>query len=95
MYISTATKAKALRDWYKVNLGLNRNDISVTKRHEGCLHIEIKNPSLSTDVKDEVYHKAMEYYDVRRDEYTGEILLGGNDYVFVYDCGKNYRPTNK
>lgn len=96
MYESTAEKAKKLRDWYKANLKLNRNDISVKKMHEGCLRIEMKNPNLSIETKDKIYKKAKGYEDIRRDEYTGEILLGANDYVFVYGPdGRTYRPSTK
>lgn len=96
MYESTAEKAKKLRDWYKANLKLNRNDISVKKEHEGCLRIEMKNPNLSIETKDKIYKKAKSYEDISRDEYTGEILLGGNDYVFVYGPnGRTYWPSKK
>lgn len=96
MFESTAEKAKKLRDWYKANLKLNRNDVSVKKMHEGCLRVEMKNPNLSIETKDKIYKKAKGYEDIRRDEYTGEILLGGNDYVFVYGPdGRTYWPSKK
>lgn len=95
MYKTTAEKAKELRDWYKANLGLNRNDVSVTKRHEGCINIEIKNPMLTVEIKDKIYHRAMNYQDIRRDEHSGEILCGANDFVFVYDNGRTYWPSDK
>lgn len=96
MYESTAEKAKKLRNWYKANLKLNRNDVSVKKMHEGCLRVEMKNPNLSTETKDRIYKAAKGYEDISRDENTGEILLGGNDYVFVYSSdGRIYWPSTK
>jgi len=95
-YVPTAEKAKMLRDWYKTNLKLNRNDVSVRKRHEGCLIVEMKNKDLSVEVQDKIYKKAKGYEDISRDERTGEILLGANDYVFVYGPdGHNYWPSKR
>ena len=96
MWKSTAEKAKELRDWYKTNLGLNRNAVSVTKRHEGCLQVKILDGTLSVEVKDKIYNRAMGYEDIRRDEYSGEILQGANDFVFVYGPdGRTYWPSKK
>lgn len=96
MYESTVKKAKKLRDWYKANLKLTRNDVSVKKLHEGCLQIEMKNPNLPIETKDRIYKAAKGYEDISRDEHTGEILLGGNDYTFVYGPdGMIYWPSTK
>jgi hypothetical protein len=96
MWKPTAERAKELRAWYKENLGLNRNDVSVTKQHEGCLRIEMKNPDLSVETKDKIWKAAKGHEDIRRDEYTGEILQGANDFVFVYGPdGRTYWPSKK
>ena len=96
MLESTAEKAKELRKWYKANLDLNRNAVSVTKRYEGCLQVKILDGTIPVEVKDKIYNRAMGYEDIRRDEYSGEILCGANDFVFVYDAnGRAYWPSRR
>jgi len=91
-------KAKLLRNELKA-LGLTSQDVSV--RVKPCTYSErmdviIKN--LSIDIK-EIERLARKYEKVDRDEITGEILAGGNDYVYVaYDWevlkkeGENFLP---
>lgn len=82
--MSTAETAQ-IRQELK-NAGYGRNKVSV--RHQWCgysdaIHVTIKDKSIPLeDVKR--IAKRQEYYE--RDERTGEILAGGNTYVFVqYD----------
>lgn len=91
-YLSTTEKAKKLREYYKSNLGLTRNDVSVTKRHEGCIGVEMKK-AFPKETMDKIYYKAKSFESVDYDEYTNEILAGGNEFVFVYTSeGYNYFP---
>jgi len=61
------------------------SQISVRKRSASAYDVEIK--SLDID-KDEIEKIVSKYENIRYDERTGEILSGGNTYVFVnYDYG--------
>lgn len=61
------------------------SQISVRKRSASAYDVEIK--SLDID-KDEIEKIVKKFEDIDRDERTGEILSGGNTYVFVsYDYG--------
>lgn len=64
--------------------GIDTKKVSIT--HKYCGYSEAYNVKLLTK---EIDAKAVEkllnkYESVDRDEYTGEILLGGNTYVDVY-----------
>lgn len=78
----TALKAKQTRDEYK-RRGWTARDISVrTSLFAGgsSISVEIKNPSIPLDVATEI---ANENESIRRCEFSGDILSGGNTYVSV------------
>lgn len=63
--------------------GIPTKKISV--RCDGSVHVTIKDLSISIEAVEKVVKKHEHY---QRDEYNGEILQGGNTFVFVdYDWG--------
>lgn len=70
--------AKELRSKLK-ELGYNRNMVSVTSDYDS-MHITVK--AIDVDFK-KVAELANSYEKLDRDEMTGEILQGGNTYVYI------------
>lgn len=69
------------------------SQISVRKRSASAYDVEIK--SLSID-KDDVEKLVQKYEDIDYDERTGEILAGGNTYIFVnYDYDMKHRERER
>lgn len=68
--------------------GYDRKDISVTSKYVGYssrFDVIIKNPMIKISDVEKI---ADQWESVDRDPATGEILAGGNDYVFVkYEYG--------
>lgn len=62
--------------------GWSSRKVSV-RSDEYSIHVVIKDDSV--DGK-EVARLAYAYEEIDRDEHTGEVLLGGNTYVFVEDA---------
>lgn len=69
------------------------SQISVRKRSASAYDVEIK--SLDID-KDEIEKIVSKYENIRYDERTGEILSGGNTYVFVsYDYDVEHKERER
>ena len=80
MYLSTSDKAKLIREEIKKELNLNSKKVSVKTRYS----IDVGIKSIEAWVKFEEIEKiAKKYMSYERDERTGEILSGGNTFVFV------------
>lgn len=70
--ITTAFKAKG---WNNRKVGLSVD--------YGCIHAKVKDLSIKLKDVEEIVNS---YESIRYDEYCGEILAGGNTFVFVdYD----------
>lgn len=75
-------KTKKIRAALKA-AGISNRQVSVRHRRAGyssAWHITIKDNSLSVRRVREICER---FQDVDRDDRTGEILAGGNDFVFV------------
>lgn len=75
-------KAKEIRKELK-NMGINARMVSVTTRDAGYeerIDIKIKSPAVDIE---KVKAVALHFEEIDRDERTGEILAGGNTFVFV------------
>lgn len=82
--------------------GFDTKQISIRKRDAGysvAYDVEIKSPYIDKDKVERIVNKH-QYYDT--DERTGEILAGGNTYVFTKydydafnDVAKKYQPKAK
>lgn len=77
----------AIRKELKEN-GITRKDISVRVRdslYDTAVYITIKNPMIR---KSDVEKIVAKYDQVEHDKRTGEILAGGNTYIFIdYEYG--------
>lgn len=82
---STAERSAHIRAALKAK-GITSKDVSVRTDNYSMgssINIKIKNPNVSKTLVESI---ANEHESVRRCEYSGEILSGGNRYVFVeYD----------
>jgi len=75
-------EAKELRKELK-KLGISNKDVSVRMEHSGTIKVIVKNLSINIEDIEKLAHK---YSRIDYDAITGEILAGGNTYVFVsYD----------
>ena len=79
--MTTAEKAASIRKELKTTLGYNSRMVAVKSR-PGAIYIRCKQAGL--DVK-AIYSIARQFKNVYYDELTGEVLAGGNTYVFVDD----------
>lgn len=89
MYMSDVEIAAAIRSSLKKTLGYTNRQVSV-KARDYAIWVNVKVAGLALQ---KIYDIAMKYYDVERDEITGEILSGGNTFVFVND--ENGRAVRK
>lgn len=80
----TNDKIKAIREELK-NAGFNSRKVSVRKEYAGCSSlIEVKVKTLVA--LDEIEEIVKKYETISRDEYTSEVLSGGNTFIKVsYD----------
>ena len=74
--------AKEIRSELKKELGLNSRNVSVRCPHYGCIRVEVKNKDTQKHYE-AIKAIAKKYEKVDRCESTGEILSGGNTYIFV------------
>ena len=82
-YMTVKEKAANIRKELKKQLGVTSRQVSVRSRNSGYDEaIDIKIRDLKVN-KAEVEAIANRYEYIRRCEYSGEILAGGNTYVFV------------
>ena len=79
--MTTSEKAASIRKELKKTLGYN-NRMAAVKSSPGCITVRCKVAGL--DVK-AIYSIASKFKNVYYDELTGEVLAGGNTYVFVKD----------
>ena len=73
-------RTKEIRTKLKEAHGITSRQVSVRIRHGSSINIDINDPSV--DIK-EVENIAKGYESVDRCEFSGEILAGGNTFVFV------------
>lgn len=76
-------KAAAIRKELKKQLGVTSRQVSVRSRNSGydeAIDIKIKDLKIN---KAKVKEIVSRYEYIRRCEYSGETLLGGNTYIFV------------
>lgn len=83
------TAAAAIRSSLKKVLGYTNRQVSVKVRDYA---IWVKAKVAGLDMQ-KVYDIAIKFKSVERCEFTGEILSGGNTYVFVED--ENGRSVRK
>ena len=74
-------KAAAIRSELKKVLGYTNRQVSVKVR-DYAIWVNAKVAGLDMQ---KVYEISVKYKDVERCEFTGEILSGGNTFVFVED----------
>lgn len=90
MIMTDAAAASEIRSSLKKLLGYTNRQVSVVARD--CA-IWVKAKVAGLDLQ-KVYDIAMKYQFVDRCEFTGEILCGGNTFVFVDDeNGKSVRKA--
>ena len=80
IYISTTERAKIIRQELK-QLGYNNKKVSV-RCDGGSINVTLKFIPNTEQVK-EVKKVAEKFEKIHYDEVTGEILSGGNTFVFV------------
>ena len=81
-YESTKDIAKIFRDIVKEKYGLTSRDVSITAKNIHAVNVSIKSmKGIHYKKQLEVMGKSKEKID--RDERSGEILSGGNTFVFV------------
>jgi len=82
-YMTAKEKAANIRKELKKQLGVTSRQVSVRSRNSGydeAIDVTIKDLKVN---KAKVEAIASKYEYIRRCEYSGEILAGGNTYVFV------------
>lgn len=82
-YTSTTDHAADIRQTLKARYGWTSRDVSVRAESYSMgssIHVRIKNPAVAIEP---VRAIAMQSEDISRDERTGEILSGGNRFVYV------------
>ena len=77
---TTTEKAKEMRKEIKNQLGYTARQVSVKKTSYESICVTVKDYKVNFN---EVEKIANQFEDVRYDEFTGEILLGGNTYIDV------------
>ena len=80
--MTSTEKAKAIRTTLK-EAGFNQKQVSVKKQWAGyelVFNVTIHDEKIE---KDEIEKIVAKFRSIDYDERTGEILAGGNDYVFV------------
>jgi hypothetical protein len=81
-YESTKDIAKIFRDIVKEKYGLTSRDVSITARSYSSVDISIKSTN-ALQYKTELEQIAKTKEKIDYDKYSGEILSGGNTFVFV------------
>lgn len=83
--------AKAIRQQIKTQLGYSSRKVSVRQRQGGlsyCFQVTVKDLDIPLEPIEKIARK---FKEVDKCERTGEILGGGNTYVFVeYDWKLKY-----
>jgi len=78
-------EAKAIREILKKELGLSAKDVSVRTKKGGyskAVRVNIKTMK-ALALKSKIEEVGSKFRDYDRDEATGEILAGGNTFIFV------------
>lgn len=73
-------KAKLLRKDLKDNLGYTAKQVNVRMSAGTALNVTIKDYNVDVAA---VTKEAFKYEEISYDEISGEILAGGNDFIFV------------
>ena len=63
--------------------GFNSRQVSIRTEDAGysyAFHLKVRDPHVSLQEIEDIVHP---HESVRHDEYTGEVLAGGNTYIFV------------
>lgn len=83
-------EAKFIRTALKNELGLSNRDVSVKSRHYSSVSVDVKSMKALAKYS-QIKEIGNSQESIDRDEATGEILQGGNTFIFVsldYDFGK-------
>lgn len=91
-YIAPTESAKQIRAELKATMGLTQRDVSV-RSSSGSIRVKVMNPAADIDRIESI---ANQHSHVRRCEYSGEILAGGNVFVTVdwdWDVSKAARAA--
>ena len=88
--VTESDEAKIIRTALKKKLGLSNRDVSVKSSSYTAVNVGVKSMKALGKMKEiEAIGKSQEHID--RDERSGEILMGGNTFIFVeidYDFRK-------
>ena len=76
----SAADAKIIREALKSELNLNRTKVSVRSPYYGCVNVEVHDATADYDAVKEI---AKRQKSISRCEASGEILCGGNTFIFV------------
>ena len=87
--MTTSEKAARIRKELKNTLGYNNRMVAVKST---CGSITIRCKEAGLDAK-AIYAIASQFKNVHYDEMTGEVLAGGNTFVFVVDENGYIIPT--
>lgn len=91
MYINTSEASAIIRKELKEKYGYNNRMVSV-KSSLYAIKVRCKVDGLD---KKGIYRIANKFRSVDYDEITGEILSGGNTYVFIEDTDGRGIPYSK
>ncbi len=72
--------AQKVRSDLKAELGLSSKAVSVRKTNGGSVRVTIRTLGVSRDAVETIARRVQE---IRRCEFSGEILEGGNTFVFI------------
>lgn len=81
-YMSTKEIAAIVRKWLKDEYGLTNRDVSVKADSATSVNINIKSLKALPHMK-AIEEKGKSHETIYRDHASGEILSGGNTFVFV------------
>lgn len=92
--MTSTEKAKAIRTALK-EAGFNQKQINVKKQFGGysvAFYVTIRDANIDKSTIENIVNK---FKSIDYDERTGEILEGGNDYVFVKKSSIKKSPFPK
>ena len=76
------TKSKSLRKKLK-EAGYNSKRISVTTRNYSSINVKLKDDNFTEEEIKKIKNIALDFEKVDYCNKSGEILAGGNDFVFI------------
>ena len=80
-YLSMKDRAQQIREALKA-AGIKRSEVGVTVMHYTALKLQLKVEASTLDMQ-AVFNASEGHESIDRCEATGEILSGGNTFVFV------------